>query len=184
MCPFVFLACCSPPAKGFLSRFRLRGEHGVRRYITTHDWIPAELRGACSEHSKPRSWILCRGGAFHLAEPNRRMEKPVMFTVVIFHCPLRSFIFLIRSSLPPAIFSLSAVYYDAATNSQRRQQQQQQHFFVAAMDGASGCVHMCAPQFICEWSVRVFFCSSLQRVFFALFLSPSPSLVVTQIRGH
>ena len=40
-----FFARCSPAAEGFLSYVRLRGNQGGRRYITTHAWIPAKLRG-------------------------------------------------------------------------------------------------------------------------------------------
>ena len=44
-CTFFSLAWCSPAAEVFFSHFRLRGKQGGRRYITSHAWIPARLRG-------------------------------------------------------------------------------------------------------------------------------------------
>ena len=45
----------SPAPVGLFSRFWLRGTREAHRYITTHVWIPAELRGTCSGRSNSRN---------------------------------------------------------------------------------------------------------------------------------
>ena len=111
----------------FFSRFRRRGKQGVRRYIATHAWTPAELRGACSEHSKSLSWLFCQGVAFRLAEPARCMENLIFF-LLIFNRPLRSLPFsstplsrTLHNIISPLFFSSVL----SATMPHQPQQQQQ-----------------------------------------------------------
>ena len=67
-----------PGGREFPLRFRLRGKQGIRRY-TTHVSIPAEPRGACSEHSKSLSGLVGQGVAFRLVRPSGYMENPTRF---------------------------------------------------------------------------------------------------------
>ena len=59
---FLFWRAILRRPKFVLSRFNLRGKQGVRRYNTTYVRIPAELRGACSEHSKVAELALMSRG--------------------------------------------------------------------------------------------------------------------------
>ena len=59
-------ACFSLAPVDLSSRVWLRGTQEARRYITTHVWIPAELRGTCSGRSK-RNLASSRGIAFRPA---------------------------------------------------------------------------------------------------------------------
>lgn len=56
-----FIASFSPEAEGSFSRSRLRGTPGARWYVTTHVWVPAKLRRACSGHPKSGELALCQG---------------------------------------------------------------------------------------------------------------------------
>ena len=58
------------------SHFRLRGKQGGHRYITTHVWILAELRGGAPSIQHRRAGSFFQGVAFRLAEAIRGMEKP------------------------------------------------------------------------------------------------------------
>ena len=128
---------------------------GLRRYIMKHVWIPAELHGACSEHSKPLSWLFCQGVVFRLTEPSRAWKAPHFFSLL--NSLLRSSIVLGHFALPPTtchhrsiFFTFFDICYDAAaaTVTAACSSTISKHFFVTVTDGAS-CVYVCALLCVC-----------------------------------
>ena len=104
--------------QGFFSHFRQRGRRGVCRYIKTHNaWIPAELRGACSEYSKSLSWIFFQVVAGGLGEPRKWMENST-FVLSFFHRVARSALLCFppfrspaRCTAPPAQLFLPCLLF-------------------------------------------------------------------------
>ena len=135
---FFFFGMLLFGGRGFFLRFRLRGKQRVRLYITTHVWIPAELHGACSEHSKSLSWLSCQGVAFRLAELSRCIGKPHIFGCFQ----------IARSALTPAIQHHQSDFALCLPSLLSATQQQQQHSSVIATDDVPVC--MCVRFCMCE----------------------------------
>ena len=107
LCTFL-LGMLFSSGRVFFLALSARGKQGVRWYVTTHVWIPAELSGACSEHLKSLSWLFCQEVAFRLAEPSRAMANPT-FCLLFLNSQFRShtFVYPLR---PPACYTTLSVH--------------------------------------------------------------------------
>ena len=64
----------SSGGRGFFSHFRLRGKQGVRRYITTHVRILAELRGGALSIQCRSTVFFCQWVVFRFAAQDERVH--------------------------------------------------------------------------------------------------------------
>lgn len=89
---------------------------GPSVHNVTHVWIPAELRGACSDHLKSLSCLFCHG--FRAVEPSTCVDNPTSFCP----CPItRSALALFYPlRAPPAVQHQPYCFYPLRYMSRRR----------------------------------------------------------------